>query len=335
MDAETIKRKVDILGLIGSATELKKVASSEGGEWAGACPFCGGEDRFRVQPNHPDGGRWYCRGCGNNKWHDAIDYIALRDGVDFMGAMETLEGPQEKTVIAAPVKPAADPSKWGDAAYQFVEDSASCLWTDEGKAALEYLHGRGLNDDTLRYWAIGFNPLEGYGSPREWGVEEKVFLPRGIIIPCWKHSLADIVYVKVRRSSGEPRYQQVKGSKQWLFGGFTYIDQGVGFLFESELDVLLAWQTGLSCGYAAMPAGQKIHDEYFQYFKDIDYLIVAYDNDAPGQDAADKIVRRSRQFYFAHPLPAGKDLTEYYQTTRNLDDVTEWLYAQLEWLPHG
>lgn len=39
MDAESIRKNTDILHLIGGATELKKVASSGGGEFAGSCPF--------------------------------------------------------------------------------------------------------------------------------------------------------------------------------------------------------------------------------------------------------------------------------------------------------
>ena len=43
---------------------LKRMASTNGGEWAGPCPLCGGEDRFRVWPRPRDGkpGAW-CRQC--------------------------------------------------------------------------------------------------------------------------------------------------------------------------------------------------------------------------------------------------------------------------------
>ena len=100
----------------------------------------------------------------------------------------------------------------------------------------------------------------------------------------------------------------------------------------------IAWQTGLVCGYASIPAGQHLQPEYYQYFKHIDYLIVAMDNDEAGQKAADNICKRSSHYHKAQPFPTGKDLTEYYQSTGRLDDVTEWLYAQLEMLPreqHG
>ena len=56
---------VDILELLaGQPGErgLKRVASTNGGEWAGPCPLCGGEDRLRVWPNADRPGAW-CRRC--------------------------------------------------------------------------------------------------------------------------------------------------------------------------------------------------------------------------------------------------------------------------------
>ncbi|WP_342452329.1 primase-helicase zinc-binding domain-containing protein [Desulfovibrio desulfuricans] len=41
-------------------------------EFAGPCPECGGEDRFIVWPDKPNGGGYWCRGCGRQG--DAIQY---------------------------------------------------------------------------------------------------------------------------------------------------------------------------------------------------------------------------------------------------------------------
>src|ERR687886_594278 len=72
-----IKQRTDLLGLIGTNTRLKKVAMTGGGEHAGPCPFCGGRDRFRVQPAR---GRWWCRGCSDGpRWQDAIGYVRQRE----------------------------------------------------------------------------------------------------------------------------------------------------------------------------------------------------------------------------------------------------------------
>src|SRR5438094_9406605 len=101
IDTGAIKQRTDLLGLIGADTWLKKVASTRGGEFAGPCPFCGGRDRFRVQPER---GLWWCRGCGGERWEDAIAYVMRRDGVGFPEACARLDGRP-----AAPRRTAASP----------------------------------------------------------------------------------------------------------------------------------------------------------------------------------------------------------------------------------
>lgn len=58
-------------------TQLRKIAVTHGGEWAGPCPFCGGKDRFHVQPGE---NRWLCRGCTGGKWQNPVAYYIRRDG---------------------------------------------------------------------------------------------------------------------------------------------------------------------------------------------------------------------------------------------------------------
>jgi len=330
MDAATIKQTTDILTLCSYDTQLKKVASTEGGEWAGSCPFCGGEDRFRVQPYHPDGGKWYCRGCGDNHWHDAIDYVMKRDNVEFREALKVLGGEDKPPAKNDTQVPAIDRKKWNDTAHEFAHQCAEQLWNDESEKARVYLHGRGLSDDTLLAWRIGFNPIEGYGNPGEWGIPDgdKIFIPRGIVIPCYSESA--LHYIKIRKSAGNPKYHILHGGKPFLYGAQTYRRGSMAFLFESELDALLAMETGLNVGMASMPAGQKLHVEYQPYFDSIEELIIAYDDDQPGRDAADKLVKLSKHFYKAQPLPTGKDLTEYYKSMGDIGDILDWLLAQLD-----
>lgn len=77
--------KVDLLALIGADVPLKRVATTSGGEYAGPCPFCGGEDRFRVWPEE---GRYWCRGCDEKG--DAPGYLMRRDGLSYPEALRRL-----------------------------------------------------------------------------------------------------------------------------------------------------------------------------------------------------------------------------------------------------
>ncbi len=76
---------VDLLAVVGADTHLKKVATTNGGEYAGPCPWCGGEDRFRVWPEE---GRWWCRAC--HRKGDPAGYIMQRDGVSYPEACQQL-----------------------------------------------------------------------------------------------------------------------------------------------------------------------------------------------------------------------------------------------------
>lgn len=61
-----------------------------GRDWHGACPACGGTDRFVVTPGQPDAGkRWMCRGARGG------DVIAMAQhclGGDFLHAVEFITG---------------------------------------------------------------------------------------------------------------------------------------------------------------------------------------------------------------------------------------------------
>lgn len=60
---------------------LKRVAATNGGEWAGPCPVCGGDDRLRAWPDPREGNpRAWCRQCG--RAGDVLDWAAWIDGRD-------------------------------------------------------------------------------------------------------------------------------------------------------------------------------------------------------------------------------------------------------------
>lgn len=93
VDLDVIKHAAPILDIIGRDTTLRRESASDGGSWAGPCPFCGGTDRFVVRPGgRPSEGLapgWLCRGC-HPKGGTIIDYVIMREGVTFREACEIL-----------------------------------------------------------------------------------------------------------------------------------------------------------------------------------------------------------------------------------------------------
>ena len=80
----------EMASIKGYISNLEREGSTNGGEHAGPCPRCGGEDRFRVWPNHPDydSGFFWCRKC---EWSgDGIDFLRQERGHSFQEACEAL-----------------------------------------------------------------------------------------------------------------------------------------------------------------------------------------------------------------------------------------------------
>jgi len=62
---------MNILDLMSEDTPFRQVSRKNGGEWAGACVFCGtGDDRMHVWPEQ---GNFWCRRCGFHG--DTITYL--------------------------------------------------------------------------------------------------------------------------------------------------------------------------------------------------------------------------------------------------------------------
>jgi len=149
---------VNLLDLIHSdGGTLRKVAITNGGEYAGACPFCGGNDRFRLWPEDR-GGRYWCRGCGTSG--DAIQYLRDYRNLSFAEACAILghdPGPRSPGARPAPAaawtprETTAPPEAWQEKARGFLDDAIDLLWTPAGALMRAWLRNeKGLQDATIR-----------------------------------------------------------------------------------------------------------------------------------------------------------------------------------------
>ena len=155
IDTAAINQHADLLTLVGRDVQLRRVASTNGGEYAGPCPFCGdGTDRFRVWP-HADRPGWWCRQC--ERHGDAIAYLMQRDSLDFRAACERLgagvtavtggyngyNGLHRQKVSyngyngyngysGLHHEPGPPPADWQDRARRIVDDCEANLWDDIG-----------------------------------------------------------------------------------------------------------------------------------------------------------------------------------------------------------
>ena len=344
-------KSVDLLHLIGDDSRLRRVASTGGGEYAGPCPFCGGRDRFRVQPHAAGCGRWFCRGCTEGKWQDVIAYVMQRDHIDFPAACRFLAGddlsvqmnrqrriPRRSPVQITEKKEGFRSPMWQRKAKSFIAASEKNLWSAQGKEKRAWLHARGLTDETLRHWRIGYHPQQRFESLAAWNCENnepsqsKMWLASGITIPCIIDGL--IRYVKIRRFEGKQKYVQLKGGAPALFGGSTLSGRKTGVLVEGEFDAMLLHQEGNDlAGVATLGgAGNKKIDlaEWSHFLLPVHRFFIAYDLDDAGKSGAnrlDAMSARMRRISIPHLRENDKDLTDYYVSGGNLRD---WLRFEIE-----
>ena len=357
IDTESIRATVDLLRLVENDTALKRVANSGGGEYAGACPFCGGRDRFRVQP---DARRWLCRACTNGAWHDAIEYTKRREHCDFRRACEILGGTlsidnlggfssrDEKIAFysnaARRAAPTPEPTPRANAVWQhraraFVEMCAAELWSANGAKARAWLSARGLNDETLRAFGIGYHSADRWEEPGAWDLPEerdekgrakRVWLPRGIVLPCEVGGA--LHYVKVRRATDDPKYYKLRGSRVGLFGAANFRAARAAALCEGELDALLLWQHAqdlAAIGTFGSATDKPNGSEYADLLLPIPLWLVVYDADAAGIRGAawwNEFSSRARCALPPRIRAEDKDLTDFWQSG---GDLRAWLAFEL------
>jgi len=237
MDIQTLKRTTDIIPLLGY--QLKKT----GAYHVGACPFCGGTDRFTVK-HTPEGDRWHCRQCGDGKYHTVIDYVMRRDNCDFLTASHTLGGETQKPVTIRIKRPKPEPitlpdSAWQEKAFKHITAASDMLESDEGKASREYLTRRGFSRATWDAWLLGCGAM----------FDPKVNRNRPAIVIPWLDLDATgeiITAVKYRFMDDEPdgsRYISMSGSVPLLFGlNSANESSSTLLLVEGEFNALSVWQ---------------------------------------------------------------------------------------------
>ncbi|MBE6697491.1 MAG: DNA primase [Ruminococcaceae bacterium] len=150
---EEVRRRTDIVELIGSYVTLKRAGSNFGG----LCPFHSEKTpSFTV---FPDSESFYCFGCGAGG--DAITFVMKNENLDYPSAVEVLAAragiqivkEQEKSTGGLTRKRVHDMNK--DAAKFFHQ----CLLAPIGAEGLKYLtEKRGLSMALIKHFGLGFAP---------------------------------------------------------------------------------------------------------------------------------------------------------------------------------
>ncbi len=280
---------------------FKRTATTNGGEFAGPCLWCGGQDRFRVWPEQ-DGGRYWCRNCG--KHGDTIQYLRDKRGLTFQDACRFIgrvPGPRASATRPVPAawepKEATSPAAaWQESARTFLDRAVAELWSREGGAIREWLkRKKGLGDATIEKASLGYSAADLYEARTAWGLapalkedgkERCQWLPSGLVIPHIINGAVNRLRVRRDKPGDGARYICISGSSPSPMT--MNLDGAATIIVESELDaLLLSQEAGDLVGVVALGSAQAKPDKKtHEILKRASLILVALDADEAGAKAS-------------------------------------------------
>lgn len=340
---ETVRTATNIADVVGQYVQLKK----SGKNLFGLCPFH--EERTPSFSVSEDKQIFHCFSCGRGgnvfKFLMELEHVSFPEAVvkvaDFSHVDLASEYRQEST------GPAVD-SKTGQ--LLALHEQAAKLYhhilvnTEMGQPALDYLHDRGLTDETIETYQLGFAPgqrlLKPFFEQRQ--SDYQLLRQTGLFIENADGELRDRfterVMFPLRNASGhvaafsgrllktapdQPKYlnspETSLFNKSRLLFNFDLArpairQAGEVTLFEGYMDVISATQAGVLNGIASMGTSLTT-EQIYAIERTTDRLNVCYDGDEPGQRAIDRALRllgeHSHLQLRVIQLPEGEDPDEY------------------------
>ncbi|MDW3218665.1 MAG: DNA primase [Acidimicrobiales bacterium] len=361
-DIAKVRSSADLVALIGEHTEIKR----SGRQWMARCPMHG--ERTPSLSVSPEKGVYYCFGCQRSG--DAITFVQEMDNLDFAGAVESLAGRygiQLRYTSKDEGSRRARKRTLLDAVEKAVEFYHQRLLTgaDAGEAR-SYLRSRGYDGEVVRTYRIGWAPDDwdqlakhlrlsaddlrdaGLGFVNKADRQQDFFRGRvmfpisdergdpvgfgGRILPGhegskYKNTTTDaVVYDKSRVLYGLHAHREgiVKAGEAIICEGYTDV---IGF---ADAGIPRAVAT---CGTAMTEEHVKLLKRF-----SADRLVLAFDADAAGLAAADRVYEWEREHGLevrVADLPAGVDPADLaredpVELQRAIDEATPFLSFRLE-----
>jgi len=335
---DRVRDAVDMVDLVSSRTELRRRGHNS---YFGRCPFHDEKSpSFHVRPDEKV---YHCFGCQASG--DAFTFAMETEGLDFPGALEQLAARYGVTLEVADDNPAAAARRERRNRLVAMLERAADYYTrvfwesDEAAPAREYLAGRGLADETLRAFRVGYAPSAWDRmllASRRAGFSEEELLASGLAQrsqrgPVYDRFRERIMFpladqrgqvlgfgARAMRENQQPKYLNTsenevfhKGSQ--LFGLHVARREasraGSVVLAEGYTDVLALHQAGLVNSVGLM--GTALTDEQVSALaRTAPTLQLALDADKAGQAAmmrAAELAGRRELSLRVVPLPDGTD----------------------------
>lgn len=347
---DEIKSRISLQDL---AENLLGKGKSGNGYISYKCPFHNEQNgrSLVVYPYH-----WECYGACGCKG-DQFTLVEKKFNVNHAGARQWLidnylngnpsshSNYQPSTPKEKPQQPISEPppSDWQQKVTSIKDRAMDNLHSTAGKRALDYLMiQRGLGIGTILNAELGYIP----GHFTNWATLEGLKVPCGITIP-WIANDA-IWGIKVRRSAGDKRYEQIAGGN---IKGCLYradeITPGLPIVFsEGEFDSLIVWQTSsliVNSTCIGSSSNAKINRRWYPHLASAPCLLSAMDSDEAGEKANKELMQISSAFHRI-VYPNGMDANDFFLSQideHNRPDLTpvatnvvfsQWIESQLNQL---
>jgi DNA primase len=336
---EEIKSRVDIVELASEYLTLKKA----GRNFIGLCPFH--QEKTPSFTVNRDKQIFYCFGCGEGG--NVITFLMKIADKTFPEAIKDLA---EKTGVVLPPMSYGKEGRQKDslkesiinlnlrAAQQFTRNLAS----PAGAAAREYLQNRGISDETIKQFRLGYVPdtwrsltdyFEGSGLSLKLAEQaglvvagkEGRFYDRfrsRLIFPIENISGEIVAFGGRILEKGEPKYLNSPESPVYIKGRILYglnkakeeiRKKGFALIVEGYFDLISLWNAGI--GNVVATLGTALTREHLELLRRYTLEVVAlFDPDEAGKKALDRSLElflSMRMRARALILPEGCDPDDY------------------------
>ena len=167
---DDVKARINIVDLVSETVQLRR----SGRTYSGFCPFHE-NSRTPAFAVWPESGTWRCFGqC--NEGGDIFKYVMKRDGVDFGEALKIL-AEKAGVQLRQPTPQEQEAAETHARLRQLLEEAVTyyrhqLLNTPPGQQSLAYLRQRGITDETMEAWGLGY-------APNSWDAAQNHFKGKG------------------------------------------------------------------------------------------------------------------------------------------------------------
>ena len=312
---DQIKERLDIAEVIGSYVKVEK----SGANFKARCPFHNEKTpSFFVSTARQT---FYCFGCGAKG--DVISFVEKFEGLDFKGAVKSLA--ERAGIDFSQVKFSREGDIESSQKEKLLEimELATLSYESElekHKEALQYIKSRGLTDESIKKWRIGFARDEWRGLSDELlskstitkellfeaGLIKKVEASdkyydtfRGRIMFPISDAAHRVIAFSGRIMKSDPNAPKYLNSPEtplfhksevlygWDFARDAIRKLDYAVLVEGQLDLLLSHQGGVPNTVAS--SGTALTEAHLKKIKALsNRVIIAYDGDEAGHKAAER-----------------------------------------------